>query len=101
MIARFRTGSHGLDSETGRWCGTSRNDRVCRCCRNQRKLVEDEVHFIFDCELYYQIRGEFYEQLLENSDRSLRSFFSDENIVAAGLFLEKCTEFRLAHLAQL
>ena len=98
LIARFRTGSHDLEIENGRWARppTVRENRKCRCC--SLDLVEDEYHFIFDCTLYYQIRGEYYSRLFQDAPRDLRTFFSDQNIVHIGRYLRLCFELRHAHL---
>ena len=74
-----------------------RDARLCQCCSLQ--LVEDEMHFLFDCQLYYKVRGEFYRELFQVDDRNMRTFFSDDNFHAAGTFIGKCMELRQAHLA--
>ena len=56
------------------------------------------MHFVFDCPLYYKIRGDFYNQLFEVDDRNLRNFFSDEKLMDAGTSIGKCMELRQAHL---
>jgi Reverse transcriptase (RNA-dependent DNA polymerase)/Endonuclease/Exonuclease/phosphatase family len=100
-IARFRSSSHDLEVEKGRWkpkdMRIPRDARLCQCCSLQ--LVEDEMHFLFDCQLYYKVRGEFYRELFQVDDRNMRTFFSDDNFHAAGTFIGKCMELRQAHLA--
>ena len=100
-IARFRSSSHDLEVERGRWkpkdMRIPRVARLCQCC--SLNLVEDEMHFLFDCQLYYEVRGEFYQELFEVNDRNMRTFFSDENFQAAGTFIAKCMQLRQAHLA--
>jgi hypothetical protein len=48
-IAKIRTNSHELHSETGRWSipKTPWDERVCHLC--DTKKVEDEKHFLLDC----------------------------------------------------
>jgi hypothetical protein len=58
-IAKIRTNSHELHSETGRWSipKTPWDERVCHLC--DTKKVEDEKHFLLDCPTYTHIRSHF------------------------------------------
>jgi hypothetical protein len=58
-IAKIRTNSHELHTETGRWSilKTPWDERVCHLC--DTKKVEDEKHFLLDCPAYTQIRSNF------------------------------------------
>jgi hypothetical protein len=58
-IAKIRTNSHELHSETGRWSipKTLWDERVCHLC--DTKKVEDEKHFLLDCPTYTHIRSHF------------------------------------------
>ena len=44
-ITKFRLGSHNLPIETGRWCRTPREDRLCVTCG----VVGDENHVLYNC----------------------------------------------------
>ena len=44
-LTKFRTSSHTLEIERGRYTKTDVNDRLCISC----KKVDDERHFILDC----------------------------------------------------
>ena len=44
-MTRFRLGSHYLPIETGRWCGTDRQQRKCNTCH----VMGDEHHAIYTC----------------------------------------------------
>ena len=46
-IARFRTSSHTLEIERGRYKGIARELRYCKKCTLHE--VEDEIHFLFKC----------------------------------------------------
>ena len=51
--SRLRTSAHSLRIETGRYnlpTPIPANERFCWFCSNQ--IVEDELHFLFDCDLY-------------------------------------------------
>jgi len=52
-IARLRAGTVELRVETGRWKGESVEERVCAVCG----VVEDESHFIEECECGRLARG--------------------------------------------
>jgi hypothetical protein len=92
LIAKFRTHSHTLESEVGIWQKIPREQRKCKCCNLD--LVEDETHFVFDCPVYYSIRGKFYKHLFEDNDRDMRKLFSKSNVNAMGQFLKECYELR-------
>ena len=47
-LTRFRISAHHLLIERGRYSNTPRHNRICkRCCSNE---VEDETHFLFNCD---------------------------------------------------
>ena len=58
-IAKIRTNSHELHSETGSWLvpKTPWDERVCHLC--DTKKVEYEKHFLLDCLAYTHIRSHF------------------------------------------
>jgi hypothetical protein len=58
-IAKIRTNSHELHSETGRWSIPKMpwDERVCHLC--DTKKVEYEKHFLLDCPAYTHIRSHF------------------------------------------
>jgi len=49
QFAKLRYSSHKLNIELGRHIGTSREDRLCYCCLQNRNSVciEDEFHACF------------------------------------------------------
>jgi len=58
-IAKIRTNSHKLHSETGHWSIPKMpwDERMCHLC--DTKKVEDEKHFLLSCLAYTQIRSHF------------------------------------------
>ena len=58
-IAKIRTNSHKLHSETRHWSILKMpwDERVCHLC--DTKKVEDEKHFLLDCPAYTYIRSHF------------------------------------------
>ena len=59
-IAKIRTNSHEILSETGRWTipKTPWVERICRLCENVN--IEDENHFLLECPTYTHIRSQFH-----------------------------------------
>ena len=53
-MSRFRVWAHRLEVETGRWhkpVAVPFNERKCRTCLN---CLEDEIHFLLECPLYWK-----------------------------------------------
>ena len=50
LISRLLTGSLQLQVEMGRYTGIPRNQCYCQLCNDGK--VEDEIHFVFECEAY-------------------------------------------------
>ena len=84
-ITRLRSSSHTLEIERGRWTNpiTPVENRLCPYCN----LVEDEIHFLFQCELYTNDRVAFFNKVnqytpgfldLEQPDKFL-FLFTNEN----------------------
>ena len=57
-LCKLRTSSHCLEIEYGRFKGIPREERVCLYCQlDNRFCIENEMHFIENCTLYDDIRG--------------------------------------------
>jgi hypothetical protein len=67
LLSKFRIGTCPLRIETGRYESVGRSkgikaeDRFCLCCN--RHEVEDEFHFLLQCELYNDLRYQFLKEL--------------------------------------
>ena len=61
--AKFRLGNHNLKIETGRHsCPKIPEDlRTCDHCETQN--IENEIHLLFRCKLYNQIRNTLYNDI--------------------------------------
>ena len=55
VFTKFRTSSHSLKIETGRWARISAEDRLCDCGQG----VQDEYHVVFMCEKTASIREKY------------------------------------------
>jgi hypothetical protein len=53
-LSRFRTSSHDLYIESGRYNNIPRENRLCKLCN--MNVVENEYHFLLACPLYKQLR---------------------------------------------
>ena len=53
-LSRFRTSSHDLKIESGRYNSVPRQQRLCRSCAMNK--VEDEYHFLLVCPRYRKLR---------------------------------------------
>ena len=57
-LTRLRISAHNLEIEMGRRTSTPRIARICKWCNLSlgAKTIENEFHFINDCDLYAQLR---------------------------------------------
>ena len=55
LISKFRLSDHSLGIEVGRYKNIPREQRLCKKC----KILDDEAHFFFDCEINSAIRPDF------------------------------------------
>ena len=62
FIAQLRFGTLPLAVETGRFTGIKRDDRVCPICDSNN--VEDELHFIFICPKFSDLREIMFNKVL-------------------------------------
>ena len=62
---KLRISSHNLEIERGRYSKTQRCDRICKWCNTSMglKIVEDENHMLFECDLYADSRRKLISQL--------------------------------------
>jgi len=59
LMTQFRSGILPLNVETGRFRNIPLGDRVCTVCNMNQ--IEDEFHFIIQCELYDLLRQKLYD----------------------------------------
>ena len=69
-FTKFRTSSHNLFIEKGRWSRISRENGFCRCKENK---IEDEDHVLLHCAITENLRKKInirnYEKLNELFDK--------------------------------
>ena len=78
-LAKLRTGILPLEIEVGRYRNLPEDERFCKIC--DTGLVEDELHFLFNCPAYDDIRKSFFfdkaKQCISNFlDMDIHSKFS-------------------------
>ena len=61
LVAQLRSGILPLQVEVGRWQGIPIEERICPVCNLNQ--VEDECHFLFECNNYYMERMSLYTKL--------------------------------------
>lgn len=57
LISKLRLSSHKLCTETGRYTGVNRDDRICH--KRQFGVIEDNFHFILQCSFYANVRRQY------------------------------------------
>ena len=96
-IAKIRTNSHELQSETGHWAvpKTPWVERIFHLYENMN--IEDEKHFLLECPSYTHIRSQFHN-LFCNPD--LPILLTCQNYSELKTFLSKLFEHRNTILKQ-
>ena len=90
VIGQMRTSSHQLEIETGRFRGIPAKDRTCQLCHRE---PETELHFIYHCPVYYEIRGR-YHCLFRDGFGPLSKVMSFPDQRCLGLYLLEARKYR-------
>jgi hypothetical protein len=64
-LTSIRTGTNKLRIETGRWKREKKEERTCRSCMSGE--IEDEKHFILDCQAYHNLRIDLCNEIKINT----------------------------------
>ena len=97
LLAQLRYGVLPLKLETGRFINLPINERKCIFCDEQ--VVETEIHFLFECNLYTTLRTKFYAEMEADSknfstfsiEDKLNVLFSKSNIIRRfAVYLDSC-----------
>ena len=89
-MARFRTSSHRLSIETGRWqrpVPIPVSDRVCGLCKSG--AVQDEEHILLDCAALSGIRSR-YAGLVDACEGDMHKLMSSECTRDLSWFVHEC-----------
>ena len=71
ILAQFRRGILPLRIETGRYIGEKPHERLCKVCLSGQ--VEDELHFLFKCSLYDDLRNHLHSTITDTDSFFLLS----------------------------
>ena len=61
LCAQIRSGILPLHIESGRWVGTSEENRLCTFCELEE--IENEIHFFFYCPFYHDLRLSLFKKV--------------------------------------
>jgi len=75
FTAQLRSGTLPLHVETGRFRNIKLENRICSLC--QLNEIEDEVHFLFKCPLYNEVRERWLHRI-----RNEHHEFDNEDIAS-------------------
>ena len=79
QYTRIRLSSHNLRIETGRWCRTPREERICEC----KADIQTEEHILLNCILTseirktHKIRAETLQELFAGNDITVVNFIHE------------------------
>ena len=79
QYTRIRLSSHNLRIETGRWCRTPREERICEC----KADIQTEEHILLNCLLTseirntHKIRAETLQELFAGNDITVVNFIHE------------------------
>ena len=70
-LAQYRLSSHNLGIETGRHIKSPKpqEQRLCLYCRNGSRSVDDEIHFLTECDIHTETRQMFVGNVKSHIDR--------------------------------
>ena len=95
-LSSFRISTHRLRIERGRHVGEKPEDRLCISCNN----IEDEVHFLCQCQKYENQRKLLYDKLTDfkiisriDPNKTFLSLMKnrDKHVMnAVGKFIQEC-----------
>jgi hypothetical protein len=96
ILAQFRTGILPIKIETGRFTQIPVELRLCILC--DENVIEDEKHFIFDCNYYNSIRNEYFSKFHEkcqnfdmmDNDEKLKYLMCADVVKLTAEFIHTC-----------
>ena len=101
LIAKFRCSDHQLRIETGRHQKLEISQRTCGMCKSGK--VENEIHFLIECEAYCDLRQTFLGPNLNSILAATQIEYAFINVLTAqdisrqnnfAQFLQQATELR-------
>ena len=67
---KLRISAHDFQIEKGRYINLPRDQRICQWCKTNMglKVIEDEPHVLYECELYSKHRSRLFSNLEKTPD---------------------------------
>jgi hypothetical protein len=98
-LARFRTSSHRLNIEIGRYNNVPRDQRVCLSCN--MNILENEYHFLLVCPKYRELRRKYLKNYYCHwptltKFKNLMSSTSNATIISLSKFIYFATKLRVS-----
>jgi hypothetical protein len=95
-LAQFRTESHNLREEIGRYTipKTPRSERYCPFCRPDQMVVEDRQHMLFECPLYADLRESHTDIFTGLQQRTVVAFLQQDGQDKIAKFINECWKKR-------
>ena len=99
-LTKFRLSNHQLMIEKGRYMNIDREQRFCPLCTDS---IEDEIHFLIECEAYKEKREKLFTDiqkdnsnfLLKNNLEKTKFLLSNKSVVRiTSRFVNECTQLR-------
>ena len=75
-VTKFRLSNHRLMIEVGRHQNTPKENRFCPFCPGE---IENEMHMLFECNVYKYLRTKFIQQVIDMFLRALITYPTKEN----------------------
>jgi hypothetical protein len=91
LLTRLRSGTNFLRIEKGRYENEAVEDRVCYWCNE----VEDERHFLVECDLFNEVRGNALDLWNEEVPQDKNAIFRS---LMGGSTVSKEKERGITHL---
>ena len=68
-LAQYRLSSHNLGIETGRHTKPPKPQEQCLCLYCRNGCVDDEIHFLTECDIHTETRQRFVSNIKSHIDR--------------------------------
>ena len=92
-ITKIRLSSHNFAINTTKWYNLQEGMKICKNC--EKKEIENEIHIIFSCNKYDNIRKKAFNNINEvdniklqigNKTEKLKIFFAEGSLKALNIF---------------
>lgn len=92
VLSQFRTGSHWLGIQTGRYKGVTREERLCVRC--DLGVVDDEFHCLTQCPCFNHLRQKY--NIVSQGATDITSYLSQIDQRSLAAFLYECRNLSIS-----